>query len=282
METEALPLFLNLWTKIRRYHAVVAYDGTDFCGFAAQTGRRTVQGTLTETVRRITGEVNEIIGASRTDSGAHAEGQSIHFDSSANVPLDKWQNVLNRALPEDVRIVSVRVAEPDFHARFSTEYRGYQYRVLLNNRDPFRARYCFLAGKRKFDKAAMEEAANQLIGIHDFKLLTQELDPSIQNTVRQLHKVELNWTEDEIQMNIDGNAFLRGMMRRISGLLLEIGRGHKSLESVPLLLDPNCKLVKPPVVLPAKGLCLKKVVYANPPQDCRTRSDGFLSSEDAE
>lgn len=279
---EGLPPCLNLWTKTRRIHATVAYDGTDFCGFAAQTGRRTVQGTLTETVRRITGEENEIIGASRTDSGAHAKGQSIHFDSAVNVPISKWKSILNRGLPEDVRIVKARLAEPDFHARFSTDFRRYRYRILLKNDDPFQARFGTWSGYDRLDIEAMQAASRFLIGQHDFRRFTQELEPWVENTTRELHNITLQANSAEVSILIDGNAFLRGMMRRISGFLLEVGKGQRTPAEAKLFLD----LTKPerqlPMVLPAKGLCLEKVFYANPPVDCRTRSNGFVTSEDAE
>lgn len=277
-----LPPCLNLWTKPRRIHATVAYDGTDFCGFAAQAGRRTVQGTLTETVRRITGEENEIIGASRTDSGAHANGQSIHFDTAVSVPVKKWKSILNRAMPEDVRITHARIAEPDFHARFSTDFRRYRYRILLKTDDPFRARYGYLENNRQLNVAAMQSAAQNLVGRHDFKRFAQELEPWVENTTRELHRVDIIANREEIAIWVDGNAFLRGMMRRISGFLLEVGRGYREPNDAMTLLDLNSKKLEPPVVLPAKGLCLVQVFYANPPVDCRARLNGFVTSEDTE
>src|SRR5579862_7293536 len=98
-----------------RVKLVVSYDGTDFRGWAAQAGQRTVQGTLTEAVRQVSGEEIEITGASRTDSGAHARGQVCHFDSEIDIPPEKWAQVLNRVLESDVSVVRSQKASSSFH-----------------------------------------------------------------------------------------------------------------------------------------------------------------------
>ena len=110
------PPFSSLSTK--RIKLVVSYDGTDFRGWAAQTGQRTVQSTLTEAVRRATGEDVEIVGASRTDSGAHALGQVCHFDTSVNMEVRNWPRVLNNLLETDVAVQSAEEVGDDFNCRF--------------------------------------------------------------------------------------------------------------------------------------------------------------------
>lgn len=256
-------------TDARRIQLIVAYDGTDFCGFAAQADQRTVQRTLTEAIRRVTGEMNEIIGASRTDSGAHAEGQAIHFDTFATTPVKKWKPVLNRMLPDDVKIVGAVEREPDFHARFCAHRRKYRYTVLRTGDSPFRARFGFVDENPRIDLNLMQEAALPFEGVHDFRAFTEELDPSVENTVREITSVKVSSHEDEIWIDIEGTAFLRGMMRRISGFLWEASLRKRPVSDAKVLLSDQRSSLQWPVVLPAKGLCLKEVVYLDPPADCR-------------
>ncbi|RIK01094.1 MAG: tRNA pseudouridine(38-40) synthase TruA [Armatimonadetes bacterium] len=253
----------------RRIKLTVAYDGTDFCGWAAQAGRRTVQSTLIEAVRRVSGEDTEIVGASRTDSGAHAKGQVCHFDTATPIEPARWTQALNRILPPDVAVCRAAYVSPRFHARFCASDRRYRYRIATGDRDPFADRYAHWLG-RTLDLLAMRTAAGELVGEHDFRSFTAELDPAIRNCVRELRSVEVSQVGDEVRIDVVGTAFLRGMMRRIAGLLLEVGRGKRGAEDARLLLRGEGHL---PPVLPAKGLTLMRVRYTRPLYDIRFRDD---------
>ena len=256
-----------------RVKLVVSYDGTDFRGWAAQTGQRTVQSTLTEAVRQVSGEEIEIIGASRTDSGAHALGQVCHFDSGVAIPSDKWAQVLNRQLPPDVVVRSSRKAKDDFHSRFSVFDRFYRYRILLRHPDPLRSRYTYFHHS-PLDIEGMKEGAKLLVGDHDFRAFTEELDPYVENTRRVLYSFDVRATRDEVWVDVVGTAFLRGMMRRMAGALFEVGRRYRPVEEVSRLLDPEERnRLQWPVVLPARGLCLQRVRYGRHPRDFRTASE---------
>lgn len=256
-----------------RIKLVVAYDGTDFCGWAPQLGLRTVQGTLTEAVRRVSGEENEILGASRTDSGAHARGQVCHFDTASTMPAEKWVPVLNRLLPVDVAVAGSSWVSDEFHSRFSAAERHYRYRIMEGPNDPMRSRYVHLYG-RPLDISRMDQAAASLIGNHDFLAFTEELDDSVLNTRRTLFKSEVRRVRDEVWVDVVGTAFLRGMMRRIAGALLEVGRGKRPVEEVSRLLTlQGQEELQWPVVLPAAGLCLMAVRYGRHPRDNRTASE---------
>jgi tRNA pseudouridine38-40 synthase len=257
----------------KRIKLVVAYDGTDFRGWAAQTGQRAVQSTLTEAVRRATGEDVEIVGASRTDSGTHALGQVCHFDTDVDMEPDNWARVLNNLLEPDVAVQESSEVGSEFHSRFCAETRRYRYRISTGARDPFNARYTHDFG-RPVDIRLMNQAAGAILGEHDFRAFTEELDPSVENTRRLLFQADvLEYHGKEVHIEIVGTAFLRGMMRRISGALLEIGRGHRPADEMARLLTDGRDSLQWPVVLPAKGLCLMEVRYADPPRDCRTASD---------
>lgn len=261
------PPYSNSLTK--RIKLTVAYDGTDFCGWAAQTGRRTVQSTLIEAVRRVSGEDTEIVGASRTDSGAHAKGQVCHFDTGTPIEPARWVQALNRVLAPDVAVCKAAKVSQRFHARFCASDRWYRYRIATGDRDPFADRYAHWLG-RPLDIEAMRTAAGELVGEHDFRRLTAELDPLVRNCVRELRSVEVSEVGNEVRIDVVGTAFLRGMMRRIAGLLLEVGRSQRAAEDARRLLQGKGHL---PPVLPAQGLTLMRVRYSRPLYDIRFRDD---------
>jgi tRNA pseudouridine38-40 synthase len=262
----ALPKpFWNWLTK--RVKLVVAYDGTDFRGWAAQTGLRTVQGTLTEAVRRISGEDCEIVGASRTDSGAHAKGQVCHFDSSVPIKCENWPQALNKILPSDLSVMKASFVDSDFSSRFCAIDRFYRYKFLLGDRDPFRARYAHFYWDQ-LELEPMKEGAEFLVGLHDFRGYTEELDPTIENTKRRVFSVSVSNHQDEIWMDVVATAFLRGMMRRMAGVLFEIGKGARPPQDAKRVLE-DWKGMHLPVVLPAKGLTLMKIRYGRHPKDHR-------------
>jgi len=263
---------------MKRIQLVVSYDGTDFRGWAAQTGQRTVQSTLREAVRRVSGEEIEIVGASRTDSGAHALGQVCHFDTEVGIEPEKWASVLNKVLPQDAAVVSSKQVAEDFHSRFSAMDRFYRYRILTTERDPIRARFVHGYG-RPLNVPNMQLAAKALQGDHDFEAFTEELDPHVENTRRILFSVGVRQARDEVWVDVVGTAFLRGMMRRMAGALLEVGRGYRPVEEVSRLLTEERNSLQWPVVLPANGLCLMQVRYGRHPKDNRSGDDRTTASD---
>ncbi len=259
-------LFLSLSTKRIRF--VVAYDGTDFCGWAPQAGQRTVHRTLTEGVRQVSGEDVEITGASRTDSGAHARGQVCHFDQKIDIPAERWPRAINQVLPRDLTVLRADEVPNDFHSRFSAQNRFYRFRIMMGDRDPHRMRYTWFYGKN-LDIAAMQAGAARLVGEHNFLAFSQLLEPH-QTSVRTLYKVDVRHVRDEVWIDVVGTAFVRGMMRRISGSLWEIGRGKYAPDWIDdLLAQRDRAQIKWPTLLPACGLTLMKVKYGRHPRDHR-------------
>ncbi|HXH61337.1 MAG TPA: tRNA pseudouridine(38-40) synthase TruA [Fimbriimonadaceae bacterium] len=256
-----------------RIKFVVAYDGSEFRGWAPQRGQRTVHGTLTEAVRQVSGEDCEIYGASRTDSGANALGQVCHFDCEAPIPVERWPKAVNQVLPKDVSVLSARQVPGDFNSRFWADRRWYRYRIMTGERDPLRSRYAFHYSAVKLDVAAMQRAAKDFVGTHDFLAFSQLVRPGT-NTVRQIHEFTVRNVKDEVWIDVTGSAFVRGMMRRMSGALWEIGRGARGPEDVARLLQKRKKSeIKWPTVLPACGLSLMKVFYGRHPSDHRGRHE---------
>ena len=252
-----------------RIKFVVAYDGSEFRGWAPQRGQRTVHGTLTEAVRQVSGEDCEITGASRTDSGASALGQVCHFDCEAAVPIERWPRAINQVLPEDLTVVKATKVHPEFNSRFWASKRWYRYKIQTGWRDPLRSRSAFFYGAQPLDERQMDEAAQRLVGRHDFLAFSQLVEPG-KSTVREIYEVSVRRVRDEVWIDVHGSAFVRGMMRRISGALWELGRGAREPESITELLGMrDKKRIKWPTVLPAAGLTLMKVFYGRHPYDRR-------------
>lgn len=230
-------------------------------------------------MRQISGDDCEIIGASRTDSGAHALGQVCHFDTENPMPVERWPRVVNQLLPSDLAVTQAEEVDPEFHSRFWADRRVYRYRIQTGLRDPLKGRYVCHHSK-PVDTDRMQKAARDLVGEHDFRGFSQELTLE-DNTVRTLYSVDVTQQGDEVWIDVAGTAFVRGMMRRISGALLEIGRGARDPQSLKALLaDPHRPGLTWPQVLPAWGLMLMKVEYGENPVDHRQFSVQKQEDED--
>ncbi len=264
-----------------RVKFVVAYDGSEFRGFAPQGGQRTVHGVLTETVRQVSGEDCEIIGASRIDSGANAKGQVVHFDSAVQIPMERWPRIMNQVLPEDLTVVKATKVHPEFNSRFWAGKRWYRYRIQTMWRDPERSRYAFFYNAKPLDVERMHEASQRFVGVHDFLAFSQLVEPG-KNTVRQILEISVNRYRDEVWIDVYGTAFVRGMMRRMSGCLWEIGRGARAPEEIDVLLAQRDKRkIDWPTVLPASGLTLMKVFYGRHPYDRRPERRAPVDDDDS-
>jgi tRNA pseudouridine38-40 synthase len=248
----------------------LAYDGTGFSGWAAQPGRRTVEGVLSQTlghVLRLPGPVRLTV-AGRTDAGVHARGQVAHAD----VPADAWATHadavvrrLSRALPPDLRVRSVAPAPAGFDARFSALWRRYAYRIGDDPAaaDPLR-RHDTLWNPRPLDLAAMNQAAVLLAGEHDFAAFCRKREGA--TTIRTLRR--LDWTRDPAGVAVGcviADAFCHNMVRALVGALLPVGEGTRPASWPAQVLtaavrDPAVRVVPP------HGLVLEEVRYPEPGQ----------------
>ncbi len=244
---------------MRTLRLVVEYDGTEFHGFQRQPARRTVQGVLEERFSHLLGEPIHVIGAGRTDAGVHATGQVVSFTTTRPVPVEKLVDVLNGSLPGDVKVQRCDEAPPDFHARRSARSRSYVYTLLEREcPSPLRGRYALVV-KPGLDVAKMAEAAGGLVGRRDFRVFQASGSPT-KSTERTLHRLECARSGDCITVEVEADAFLYQMVRRLVGALVAVGRG--TLETVTLLravAEPGSVRLPPPA--PACGLCLVQVSY---------------------
>jgi len=240
------------------FRATVAYDGTDFLGFQLQSNGRTVQGVLETALAQVTRSKDRVIGSGRTDSGVHARGQVIAFRSDWRHRMEDLHRALNAVLPPDVAVLDLDRAPEGWHPRFSALRRHYRYTVLNQPlRSPLDRRYAHLV-PQPLDIRALQAGSGLLVGVHDFAAFGQPT----QGESTQREVFEAGWRQDGPWFTFDvvGNAFLRGMVRSLAGLLLQVGAGSWPVERVAeVLASRNRALAAPPA--PACGLCLMRVEY---------------------
>ncbi len=245
---------------LREQHlmAIVEYDGTRYRGFQLQRSHRTIQGEIESALESVVGYPTRIVGAGRTDTGVHAKGQVVHFDVSWRHSVPDLHRALNAVLPKDIAFVELREAPPGFHARYSARGREYVYTIFNGPvRSPLVARYAHHCPS-PLDTGAMDRACACLVGTHDF--MPFGWPPRGENTVRTVVRAACRREGDFAYIEMEADAFLRRMVRRIVGNLLLVGRGELSVEEFARLLGLKDRRT-PAVEAPAHGLCLVRVNY---------------------
>lgn len=246
----------------RRFRIDLAYDGTDFSGWAIQPGFRTVEGELTKVLEVIFGKLeNGMRVAGRTDAGVHALQQVVHVDLTpvqARRIKSGFPKRLNAMLSRDVRIQSVVAAEDGFHARFSATSRVYKYRInQADVENPLIGRYQ-LWHKYPLDAQLMQDAGNHLLGLHDFASFCKRRAGS--TTIREMKKLKVSQSRSEIVIELEADAFCHNQVRSIVGALVAIGEKNMNLEQLLAILHQKKRVGKFKVVGP-EGLTLMRVNY---------------------
>jgi tRNA pseudouridine38-40 synthase len=256
----------------RRLRLTLAYDGTDFYGAQVQPGRRTVGSELEAALARITGETVRVTFAGRTDRGVHAEGQVAHCDLATTLPDERLWRALNGLLPADLAVLRLATAKGDFHARYGAHWREYRYRVWNGPvRLPSLARTTWHL-TRPLDLAALNAAAAQLLGEHDFAAFAgQGLGGERQHqrsTIRSVLRAEWVALSPEtpesagriVELWIRANAFLPQMVRTIVGAAVEVGLGRRDSAWLAWCLRER-RRANVPAPAPPQGLTLWQVGY---------------------
>ena len=244
---------------MKRIKLVVAYDGTNYCGWQVQPNDITVEGVLNEKLTELLGESIEVIGASRTDSGVHAFGNVAVFDTNARIPGEKMKYALNQRLPEDIRIQESEEVNSDFHPRYCNSQKTYEYCILNRSMElPTKRLYAHYT-YRKLNVEAMKEAAEYIIGEHDFKCFCSA-GSQVKETVRTVYSLTVTKEEDVIKIRITGSGFLYNMVRIIAGTLMEVGAGIKKPEDIKEIIESKDRSNAGPTA-PARGLFLVRIAY---------------------
>ncbi len=242
----------------------VAYDGTDFSGWAAQPVGRTVSDALAGAIKKLDPKASLPRGVSRTDAGVHAEGQVAAFDASLAIPPRGWVLALNQHLPDDACVRWARAVPPEYNPRFSARWKRYRYRVLLDRiRDPLLRHRAWRLGWA-IDLARLEREKNALLGTHDFAAFRSSHDAR-NDTVRTVTSCDVGYELGGriVSIVISGNAFLYNMVRIVVGTLMDVARGHLEEGTIQRALVTKQRR-DAGMTAPALGLTLEHVELESP------------------
>ena len=224
---------------------ICRYDGSRYHGFQIQPNNNTIQEEIEKSLRKIHKKNVRIYMSGRTDSGVHAYGQVLHFDTDLNIPTDGWVKAINAMIPKDIRIVSAKVVNDEFHVRYNSIKKTYSYKLYFN-----------------FDKA--KEALKYFIGEHDFSSFCSK-NTSVEDKVRTIYSFKMdrdNQNDNIINFEITGNGFLYNMVRIIIGTIQDVAAGKYEPEFIQEILDKKERSFAGPKA-DASGLYLKEVLYDN-------------------
>lgn len=241
-----------------RFKLTIEYAGTRYSGWQIQKNARTVQGELDRAVREATGGAGfELYGSGRTDAGVHALGQVAHLEIAAAPPPDTFLHRLNDLLPADINILQIERVSRRFHARHDAVARSYIYQIS-RRRTAFAKPFVWWV-KDDLDVARMQEAAARLAGFHDFRAFTDD-DPDERSTQVLVERLGIHEAGALLVVHVEGSHFIWKMVRRVVGVLVEVGRGGLGVEAAAALLD-TASPVPARLTAPASGLFLERVYY---------------------
>lgn len=245
--------------SITRVLCTVMYHGAHYQGWQVQVNAPSVQDTIQRALSNMHHTNVKIHGSGRTDSGVHAFGQTFHFDTPFKLNEDQWFKALNSSLPKDIRILDVQFVSKDFHARYSASGKRYDYLVLLEEANPFTYQ-THLSVTESLNLKAMRQATHRFIGTHDFSSLCANTKEEMPNQVRTIYNCLIEEEENQLRFILEGDGFLRYMVRMMVAVLLDVGKGKLTVDDVDRILNAKDKQAYSGIV-EAQGLYLMDVYY---------------------
>lgn len=242
-----------------RIALVVEYDGSQYYGWQAQPGLRTVQGALETALSRVADEEVSVVCAGRTDTGVHATHQVVHFDSDKMRNIRSWVYGANSYLPKDMCVKNAKEVPDTFNARYSATARRYRYVIQNTQIRPALIRSNVTWQYRPLDHQLMHEAAQLLIGEHDFTTF-RSIECQSKTPMRCVNHVRVWRVQDWIMLDVSANAFLHHMVRNIVGVLMAVGSGQKPVNWVSDILEARDRKLGAETA-PPYGLYLAEVTY---------------------
>ena len=246
---------------MKRVKMVVAYDGTNYCGWQIQPNGITIEEVLNRELSRLLGEEIVVTGASRTDSGVHSLGNVCAFDTNTRMPAEKISYALNQSLPEDIVVQESSEVSPDFHPRFLKSRKTYEYRILNRKfRNPTRRLDTYFY-HYPLDVEKMNQAAQYIVGEHDFASFCSS-GSQAETTVRTVYSCQVykDLENDIISIRITGGGFLYNMVRIIAGTLIKIGGSDVPAEAMKDIIEAADRAAAGPTA-PANGLTMIGLEY---------------------
>lgn len=242
-----------------RFKVTVSYDGSNFNGFQRQPNYRSVEEEIEIALTKMHKQKIEIVGAGRTDKDVHALGQVFHFDTNLKIDNKGVKKGLNALLPEDIYITKVEEVDENFHARFSAKEKVYEYKINVGEYNPIETKYVYQLN-RDIDISKMINASKLFIGEHDFYNFCGYQEDKIKNYVRIIKEIVITKENNYVSIKIQGNGFIRYMVRMIVAILIEIGLDKKDESFIKERLDSKEKR-RSNYKVSGKGLYLVKIDY---------------------
>ena len=246
--------------KLKNFKIVIQYDGTRYKGWQVQNSTdMTIQGKIQSVLSQMTGQEIEVIGSGRTDAGVHAYGQVANFHVADRFEAEEIMEYLNHYLPMDIAVISIEEVEERFHARFHASSKTYVYRIHRSKvPNVFERKYMYTYVE-ELDVKAMKEAAKLLLGTHNFMSFCGNKKMK-KSTVRTVTDIVIEEIGDELRISYTGDGFLQNMIRIMTGTLLEVGAGKKSVEDISKILETKNR-ENAGYTVPPEGLVLQTVYY---------------------
>ena len=253
----------------------IEYAGTRYSGWQIQKNARTVQGEIDRAIRDATGVHEfELYGSGRTDAGVHALAQVAHLDIPTTLPPDTLRRRINDALPSDIVVLLVEKVRHRFHARHDAVGRSYLYHVT-RRRTAFAKPFVWWV-KEDLDVERMRDASRGFVGFHDFQAFSDD-DPAEKSTDVLVDTLDIHEDHDLVLFHIEGSHFLWKMVRRLVGVIVEVGRGGLTPQDAAALLAARSD-VAARLTAPASGLFLERVYYEGDPRDAPVRPAAYVQS----
>ena len=244
------------------YKLTIAYDGTNYSGWQIQPNGISIQQKINEVLTTLLNHEAYCIGSGRTDAGVHANAQVAHFLSSKQIDFRRFLYSLNSLLPKDIKVTSIENVPLDFHARYSAKGKIYHYHLHISPfLSPFNRLYA-LHVYYPLDIALLKKAATCFVGTHDFTAFANDshLGAASYDPVRTIKRIDVVQTDDGLRLEFEADGFLYKMVRNITGTILEVGRGIRSLDSIQTTLSSRNRGLAGKAA-PAHGLFLQQVLY---------------------
>ena len=241
-----------------RYKCVVSYDGYNYMGFQIQDLEPTIELFIKQAIKKMLDIDVKIYPSGRTDRYVHAIAQVFHFDLDKDIPDSGLKRGINAFLPDDIHIMEVYHVSDDFHARFSAISKEYRYYINTGNYNPLTIRY--MPNITNLDVSKMEEAIKLFIGTHNFKGFASAQIDERKDTTKTIFEAKINKLDNKLEFIFIGTGFLKYQIRRMMGILIEIGRGFETKDKILEVLE-KCDPKISHKVAPGCGLYLYKVNY---------------------
>ncbi len=249
---------------MRNIAVKIMYDGGSYHGWQIQPNGITVQERMESVLTELTGEKASVCGCSRTDSGVHALEYVFNFKSSTRIPAERLPYAINTHLGnDDIAAVDAKDVDESFNARFSSDGKRYIYKIWNSNlQNPFTAKYSWHV-PYKLDVERMKAAAEFFCGTHDFSsfMAAGGSQKTTVRTIRDCTVCESREWKEQLEIEVEADAFLYNMVRIITGTLVDVGTGRKSAEEIEKIIR-ECDRCGAGMTAPPEGLFLKKVFYA--------------------